>query len=247
MSPFSLQGKAALITGGGTGLGLGIARSIVEAGAEVTLVGRRESVLADAATSLGSAARYVVTDITASASVESLVEKVSRVDILVNNAGAYLKKPAVETELGEFRRVMDTNVFGAFAMTRAFVSAMMERGEGSVIFIASMNSFIGLPLTVAYTAAKSACVGMVRTLSAELASMNIRVNGIAPGWIESPMLRQALKGDPNREQRILQRTPMGRFGDPEDIGRAVVYLSSPAARFVTGVVLPVDGGASIGF
>jgi gluconate 5-dehydrogenase len=110
-----------------------------------------------------------------------------------------------------------------------------------------MASFLGLPAVLAYTAAKTALVGMTRALTAEVASQGVRVNAIAPGWMESPMLRKALKGDDRRAQKILDRTPMGRFGEPEDIGWAAVYLCSPAARFVSGVVLPVDGGASIGF
>jgi gluconate 5-dehydrogenase len=107
-----------------------------------------------------------------------------------------------------------------------------------------MTSLLGMPLVVAYSAAKSAYLGMVRSLAAENAPHNIRVNAIAPGWIESEMLRKALAGDEQRTQKILQRTPMGRFGDPHDIGYAAVYLCSRAAKFVTGVVLPIDGGAS---
>ncbi|MFM2089961.1 MAG: hypothetical protein RLZZ127_450, partial [Planctomycetota bacterium] len=105
----------------------------------------------------------------------------------------------------------------------------------------------GMPRVVAYSAAKSAYTGMTRALASELAADGIRVNAIAPGWIESPMLRQALAGDPARQARILARTPMARFGDPDDIGRTAVWLCSPAARFITGAVIPVDGGASIGF
>jgi len=115
------------------------------------------------------------------------------------------------------------------------------------LFTASMTAIIGMPLVIAYSAAKSAYVGMVRGLSAEVAPYNVRVNAIAPGWIESPMLRKALDGDEARSNKILSRTPMGRFGEPDDIGWAAVYLCSPAARFVTGVLLPIDGGASQGF
>jgi gluconate 5-dehydrogenase len=110
-----------------------------------------------------------------------------------------------------------------------------------------MTSLIGMPMVIAYTAAKSAYVGMTRALAVEVSSQGVRVNAIAPGWIESPMLRKALAGDDQRSVKILSRTPMGRFGDPDDIGWAAVYLCSPAAKFINGVVLPVDGGASIGF
>jgi gluconate 5-dehydrogenase len=124
---------------------------------------------------------------------------------------------------------------------------MLERKSGSILFIASMTSLIGLPQVVAYSAAKSAYLGMVRSLAVELSPNGIRVNCIAPGWIESAMLQQALGNDRARHDRILARTPLGRFGEPQDIGNAAVFLSSEAAKFVTGVVLPVDGGASIGF
>jgi gluconate 5-dehydrogenase len=124
---------------------------------------------------------------------------------------------------------------------------MIKAQHGSILFIASMTAMIGMPLVIAYSAVKSACVGMVRGLSAEVAEHGVRVNAIAPGWIESPMLRRALAGDEKRTAKILSRTPMGRFGEPDDIGWAAVYLCSPAARFVTGTLLPVDGGASQGF
>src|SRR5262249_47534925 len=166
---------------------------------------------------------------------------------LVNNAGVHLKKPAIETSDVEFANVIQTHVFGAFALTREVGRRMVTRKQGSILFTASMASFMGIPLIVAYTAAKSAYVGMVRTLSSELGVNGVRVNAIAPGWIQSDMLGQALAGDPPRKAKILGRTPLNRFGDPEDIGWAAVYLCSPAAKFVTGVVLPVDGGAANAF
>jgi NAD(P)-dependent dehydrogenase (short-subunit alcohol dehydrogenase family) len=124
---------------------------------------------------------------------------------------------------------------------------MLRRRHGSVIFIASMASLFGIPGVFAYSAAKSACLDMVRALATEVSPSGVRVNAIAPGWIETEMSRQAMAGDPARKRRILARTPLGRFGEPDDIGTAAVYLCSPAAKFVTGAVLPVDGGVSIGF
>ena len=143
--------------------------------------------------------------------------------------------------------MLDTHVLAAHNLTRCVLPAMLEAKHGSILFTASMTSMIGMPGVIAYSAAKSAYVGMVRALSTEVAMHGVRVNAIAPGWIESPMLRKALDGDSARSDRILQRTPMQRFGEPEDIGLAAVYLCSSAARFVTGVLLPVDGGASQGF
>jgi gluconate 5-dehydrogenase len=247
MNPFSLKGQTALITGGGTGIGLGIAAAVIEAEGNVILVGRRETKLAEAVESFGSKARFIVADVTDKEDTASLKERAGQVDIVVNNAGIHLKKPAVETELEEFHKVIDTHVYGAFTMTRTFAPAMMERGGGSIIFIASMTSFMGLPLTIAYASAKSAYLGMVRTLATEFAPKNVRVNGVAPGFIDTPMLRSAIENDADRKDRILRRTPMDKFGAPDDIGRAVVYFASPAAKFVTGVVMPVDGGVSIGF
>jgi gluconate 5-dehydrogenase len=171
-------------------------------------------------------------------------DHVGPISILVNNAGVHLKKPAVDTTPTEFGAVLQTHVAAAFSLTRAALPGMIERKHGTVLFIASMTSLFGIPLVVAYSAAKSAYLGMTRTLAAEVSRHGVRVNAIAPGWIESDMLRQALDGDPARSKKILDRTPMNRFGAVEDIGLAATYLCSPAAKFVTGVVLPVDGGAS---
>ncbi len=171
----------------------------------------------------------------------------SPISILVNNAGIHLKKPAAQTTPHEFNNVLQTHVVAAHALVVAVLPGMIQRRHGSILFTASMASLFGIPLVVAYSAAKSAYLGMVRTLAVETGQHNVRVNAIAPGWIESPMLAKAMAGDPERKQKIIARTPMNRFGDPEDIGAAAVYLSSPAAKFVTGVILPVDGGASIGF
>jgi len=169
------------------------------------------------------------------------------ISTLVNNAGNSLKKDTVDTTEAEFLSIMDTHVTGAFALTRRLIPAMKERGRGNILFMASMASLMGLPRVIAYSAAKSAYVGMVRSLATEYATSGIRVNGIAPGWIASAMTNRAFDNDPDRKARVLSRTPMGHMGEPSDIGAATVYLCSPAARFVTGVLLPVDGGASIGF
>lgn len=249
--PFLFEDELALITGGGSGLGLAMGRCLAAAGARVVLCGRGEERLKSAADSIGDQAGYIPHDVTNLSEAPMLIEKIKRtygtVSILVNNAGNHLKKPAVETTEAEFLQVLNTHVLGAHALSRAVAPGMIERGEGSILFIASMTSLFGIPQVVAYSAAKSAYLGMVRGLAAELSPQGVRVNAIAPGWIETDMSRGAMSGDQERERKILGRTPMGRFGQPDDIGFAAVYLCSPAARFVTGVVLPVDGGASIGF
>ena len=249
---FALHGEIALITGGGTGLGFGIAKCLAAAGASVVLVGRRESELKRSAEEIGTGASYVAHDITRLEFAPELVRAAQSaaggpISILVNNAGIHIKKPAVETTSEEFQSVLTTHVCAAHALNRAVLPGMLERRHGSILLIASMASFIGVPLVLAYTAAKSAYLGMTRGLAAELSSQGVRVNAIAPGWIESPMLRKALSGDEERSRKILGRTPVGHFGEACDIGWAAVYLCSPAAKFITGVVLPVDGGASIGF
>lgn len=249
--PFTLENETALITGGGSGLGLGMARCFHRAGARVILTGRREEVLAQACDELGDGAAYAAMDITdfpaTGPRFKELVQAHGQPTILVNNAGIHLKKPAVDTEPDEFEAVLRTHLTAAQNLSRLVLPDMLERRHGNILFIASMTSYIGMPNVIAYSAAKSASLGMVRALTTEVSGRGVRVNAIAPGWIETPMLHRALDGDPERQAKILSRTPMGTFGSPEDIGWAAVYLCSPAARFTTGAVLPVDGGASIGF
>jgi gluconate 5-dehydrogenase len=250
-NPFSLESEVALITGGGTGLGLAIATAFVDAGARVILAGRRSDIIQKAATDLGKNAFAVMYDVTQHSHASEMISKIS-IDfasptILVNNAGIHIKKPAVETTEADMQRVMETHVIGAHALTRAVVPKMIERKHGSILFIASMASLFGIPRVVAYSAAKTAQLGLVRTLATEFSPHNVRVNAIAPGWIQTEMSASAMQNDPARFERVLARTPMNRFGDPEDVAMAAVYLCSPAAKFVTGAVLPVDGGVSIGF
>jgi NAD(P)-dependent dehydrogenase (short-subunit alcohol dehydrogenase family) len=248
---FSLKNEVALITGGGTGIGFAMAQAMHAAGARVVLVGRREAELKSAVATLGDRASYATHDVTDFAGAEALVARVAQeagpITILVNNAGIHLKKPAIETSTEEFQRVLNTHILGAHALTKAVAPGMIARKHGTVLFTGSMASIFGIPLVIAYTAAKTAMVGMVKGYSTELAAHGVRVNCIAPGWIETEMSRKALDGDPARKAKIFGRTPMGGMGQPEDIGWAAVYLASPAAKFVTGVTLPVDGGASIGF
>ena len=248
---FSLHGEVALITGGGTGIGLAMAHAMHAAGARVVLTGRREAELTAAVKELGAGSSHVVHDVTQLDTAAALVARVARevgpITCLVNNAGQNMKKPSVDTTAEEFEAIMRTHVFGAHALVQAVVPGMIERKHGSILFTASMASLFGIPNVIAYTAAKSALAGMVRGYAVEFSPHGVRVNAIAPGWIETAMSRKAMQGDPARENKILSRTPMARFGEPADIGWAAVYLASPAAKFVTGVVLPVDGGVSIGF
>lgn len=250
-SAFSLAGELALITGGGTGIGQAIAVAMHGAGARVVLVGRREAELAEAVKGIGEGAAYAVHDITDTGATAALVQRVVKahgpITCLVNNAGRHLKKPALDTTPQEFFDVLNTHIVGAHELTRLVAPGMIERKHGTVLFTASMASLFGIPLVVAYASAKSAMLGMVRTLSTELSPHGIRVNAIAPGWIDTDMSRKAFAGDPGRESKIISRTPMAKLGEPADVGWAAVYLASPAAKFITGAVLPVDGGVSMGF
>jgi gluconate 5-dehydrogenase len=215
------------------------------------LVGRRCEVLKKAAAQLGAAAIWESHDILqlekASPLVSRLRDRVGTITGLVNNAGIHIKKSALELTPEEFLAMLQTHLVASFALTRAVLPEMIERRHGNILFISSMASLFGLPLVSAYSAAKAGHLGLVRSLATEVSPYGVRVNSIAPGWIESEMMRRALNGDAKRADKILGRTPMKRFGEPEDIGWAATYLCSQAAKFITGVVLPIDGGASIGF
>ena len=248
---FSLAGRVALITGGGTGIGLEIARCMVAAGATVIITGRREGVLHDSAADLGEGAHFLVNDICDLASLDGLVEQVEAehgpLDILVNNAGINMKKPALEVTDEDFNRIIQTNLNAVFSLTRAAAKRMVARRSGVILMISSMAAYYGIDRVEAYAASKSAVEGMVKVLASEFSAQGVRVNAIAPGFIETEMSRTAMNSDPDRRDRAMRRTPMGTFGRPSDIGHAAVFLASEGARYITGVSLPVDGGNSIGF
>ena len=251
LDPFSLRDKHALVTGGGTGIGLAIAQAFCDAGASVIIAGRREEVLREACAQLGTNASYRACDLSQSGAIPDFVAGIEKdgiaLDILVNNAGINAKKPALEVTDEEFDRIIQTNLVGLFALSREVARGMAARGKGSILNITSMAAMYGLPKVPAYSASKSAVLGMTRTLAVEWAPSGIRVNAIAPGFIFSDMTDKALNSDPDRKRRVMDRTPMGRLGQAAEIGTAAVFLCSDAASFVTGVNLPVDGGNSIGF
>lgn len=249
--PFRLDGQTVLITGGATGLGRGIAECCVAAGGRVVIVGRRARALEMTASELGADATSRVFDVNQTDRCDELIADLSEagwgVGALVHCAGVHSKRTLAETTPESFEMVLKTHLTGGLALARSVTPHMRQHGGGAMLFIASMTSYLAMPKVIAYTTAKTGVVGLVRGLAAEVADDQIRVNAIAPGWIESPMLRQALDGDPSRQRRILERTPLGRFGEPHDIGWAAVYLLSEQARFVSGTILPVDGGAHVGF
>lgn len=251
MSSQTLEGKRALITGGGTGIGLAIAKAFVDAGAQIVIAGRREEVLRKAAEGLGERCGVKVLDV---GDVEQLATQVSAIqgylgpiDILVNNAGVNLKKPALELSNDEFDSIMQANLGGLFALSREVAKDMARRKAGCILNITSMAALYGLPKVAAYSASKTAVLGLTRQLAVEWAPLGIRVNAIAPGFIYSDMTAKALDSDPERKARVFARTPMGRMGQASEVATAAVFLCSDAASFITGVNLPVDGGNSIGF
>lgn len=248
---FALKGKLALVTGGGTGIGLGISKALIDAGARVVITGRREEVLLDAVATLGEQASHIVFDITDKENIPALIlsitQKFGPIDILVNNAGVHLKKPAQETTDLDFAHILNTNLLSVFALTRACASQMIERGNGSIVLIGSMAGVFGVDKVIAYGTSKSALSGLMNGLVTEYSKYNVRINTIAPGWIESPMFFKAIDADPARKEKITNRIAMPGFGTPADIGHATVFLCSEAARYITGVLLPVDGGAIVNF
>ncbi|RPJ80121.1 MAG: SDR family oxidoreductase [Acidobacteria bacterium] len=250
-NPFELTGKLALVTGGGTGLGFAIARAFVDSGGRVIISGRREDTLREACRCLGESAAFIQNDITHLDALPLLVSEIESrfggVDILVNNSGVHLKKELGQVTDDDFHRVIHINQEAVFSLTREVARAMAPRGRGSIIMVSSMASRYGIPKVVAYTASKAAVEGMTRALAVELSPRGIRVNCIAPGFIDTPMSARALGQDPDRQRRVLERTPLGRLGKPEEVGFAAVFLASEAASYITGAILTVDGGYSIGF
>ena len=251
MYPLRLDGKNVLITGGRSGLGFSMARCVAEAGGFPIIVGSATQETVEEAARLlpnGCGYHFDITD-TAHAQefVDKLLKRFGHIDSLINNAGVHCKKAFVETTMEDFDRVFNVHIRGAVALTQAVLPSMRVHGNGSVIFISSMSAMIGLTKVSAYSAAKSAVLGLVKDLSGEYAAEGIRFNAIAPGFSDTSMFHKAVDDDIPRQQKILGHTPMNAYGRPEDIGWAAVYLCSDAARFVTGVNLPVDGGCCIGF
>jgi NAD(P)-dependent dehydrogenase (short-subunit alcohol dehydrogenase family) len=243
--------KLAIVTGGGSGLGLAIAKAFTSDNVKTIIVGRDEEKLKTAKAELGENGFYKVCDLsnlsTIPALIENIIEEFGKIDILVNNAGINQKKLFEEVTDEEFQRILTTNVTAVFSISREVVKDMLKRKSGCIINISSMAAQYGLPKVIAYSASKTAIDGMTRAMAVELSPNGIRVNAIAPGFIYSAMTEKALNSDPERKAKVFNRTPMGHMGQPEDIGAAALYLASDAAKYVTGVVLPVDGGNSIGF
>lgn len=246
-----MRKKVAIVTGGAAGLGLAITQKLIKENVTTIMIGRNEAALQSTARELGALCSYRVFDLAQVAGIPNLVADIlaehKQVDILINNAGINQKKPFLEVTDADFYNIIQTNVLAVFAISREISKSMVEAGSGSILNISSMAAQYGIPKVIAYTAAKSAIEGMTKAMAVELSPMGIRVNCIAPGFIKTAMSSKALDNDPERKNKVLSRTPMGHLGLPEDVADAAYYLTSDGAKYITGVIMPVDGGNSIGF
>lgn len=222
LDSFRLDGRVALVTGGNRGLGRACADALAEAGASVLAVGSKELDLA-------------------TADLHAYVSELDRIDILVNNAGIIRRAPAAEVTTGDWDDVLTVNLDAAFQLSQAAGRRMIAQGHGKIINIASMLSFQGGIRVPAYTASKHAILGLTRALANEWAGLGVNVNAIAPGYMATDNTAE-LRADPTRAPAITERIPAGRWGTPDDLKGAVVFLASDAARYIHGAVLPVDGG-----
>lgn len=252
MSLFDLKGRVALVTGGNGGIGLGMARGLAAAGADVVIAGRQAAKSEAAAAELAKlGVRTAVVEVnvadeaSARAMVANTVERMGRLDILVNNAGINIRKRPELYDMKEWREVLSINLDGAFYCSHAAQPAMKATGGGKIINIGSMMSIFGAPFAAPYAASKGGIVQMTKALATAWAVDNIQVNAILPGWIDTELTQKAREQVDGLHQNVLRRTPAGRWGEPKDFAGIAVFLASPASDFVTGSAIPVDGGFSV--
>lgn len=243
--------KTAIVTGGASGLGYAIAEKLVKNNVHTIIIGRNEEKLEKARTTLGALCSAISFDLTNLSGIPELISGIQKdygkINILVNNAGINLKKFMTEVSDEEFQKVILTNLTAVFSISREVAKVMLTQESGSIINISSMAAKYGIPQVIAYTAAKTGIEGMTKAMAVELSPKGIRVNCVAPGFIATDMSAKALNNDPERKNKVLSRTPMGKLGDPADVAEAVFYYATDAAKYVTGTVLAVDGGNSVGF
>ena len=249
---FDLTGKVALVTGGNGGIGLAMATGLARAGAKVVIAGRNGAKSAAAVKALaqeGLRVEAAEADVTDEAAVQRLFATVlashGALQILVNNAGTSIRRQPQDLSLADWNTVMDTNLTSTFLCSRAAHGPMREAGGGKVINIGSMLSIFGAPYASAYGASKGGVVQLTRSLATAWAADNIQVNAVLPGWIDTDLTRKARDQVPGLNERVLVRTPAGRWGEPADLAGIAVFLASGASDFVTGTAIPIDGGYSI--
>jgi 2-deoxy-D-gluconate 3-dehydrogenase len=249
---FDLKGRVAIVTGGNGGIGLGIARGLASVGCDIAVAARNSIKTAKATETIrsdyGVRTLELEVDVGRQDQVESMVAKTldffGKVNILVNNAGINIRKLPQDLTPEEYDRILDINLRGAFLCARTVYPTMKTARGGKIINIGSMTSLFGGAKLMAYGASKGGVVSMTRALAAAWASDNIQVNAILPGWIDTELTRRGRVEIDGLNEQVLKRTPMGRWGKPEDLAGTAIYLSSPSSDFVTGVALPVDGGYS---
>jgi 2-deoxy-D-gluconate 3-dehydrogenase len=248
MNPFDLKGKVALVTGGNGGIGLGIARGLAQAGADVAITGRNATKNAAAVKAIGGNAIALVADVNDSAQVQRMVAETVKafggLDILVANAGINIRKPPQDYSSAEWHSIVDTNLTSVFACCQAAYPEMQRRGGGKIVTIGSMTSIFGFDVGPVYAATKGAVVQLTKSLGAAWAKDNIQVNSILPGFIDTELTQGARRNIPGMSERVVARTPARRWGEPGDLAGAAVFFCSTASDFVTGTALPVDGGFS---
>jgi 2-deoxy-D-gluconate 3-dehydrogenase len=249
---FDLTGKVAIVTGGNGGIGLGMARGLAAHGATVVVAGRNAEKTAAAVRELqasGANASGAAVDVKDEASVNAMVADAAarhgRLDILVNNAGINIRKPPHELSLAEWREVLDANLTSAFLASHAAYPHMKRGGGGKIVNIGSMMSIFGAPFAPAYAASKGGIVQFSKVCANAWAKDNIQVNAVLPGWIDTALTQRAREQVGGLHQRVLERTPAGRWGEPDDLAGIAVFLCSAASDFVTGTAIPVDGGYAI--
>ncbi|MBF9031788.1 2-dehydro-3-deoxy-D-gluconate 5-dehydrogenase KduD [Rhodobacterales bacterium HKCCE3408] len=241
--PFRLDGKRALVTGANTGIGQAAALSLAERGAHVVAAGRSscDETLAEIAT-IGGTGEAMTLDLSDAGAGAATLDEARDLDILVNNAGIIRREDATDYSEKDWDDVIEVNLKAVFLLSQTFARAAMARGQGgSIVNVASLLSFQGGIRVPAYTASKHAVAGLTKALANEWAGAGINVNAVAPGYVATNNTR-ALRDDPKRSAELLSRIPAGRFGEPSDIGGAIAFLCTPAARYITGTVLSVDGG-----
>ena len=240
-----MDGRVAVVTGAGRGIGRGCAIALAEAGVDVMLMARSHSELEETACEVrarGQSVQSAVCDVTDSRQVEEAVDFLEQVDILVNNAGTNVPEPFLEVSEDNLDRMLAVNVKGVFLVAQAAARRMVERGEGgSIINISSQMGHVGAPRRTVYCATKHAVEGLTKAMAVELAPHKVRVNSVAPTFVETPMTKPLLEDETLRED-TLSRIPLGRLGRVEDVTGAVLFLASPAAGLITGASLLVDGG-----
>ena len=250
--PFDLTGRVAIVTGSNGGIGLGIARGLLAAGASVAIAGRNAAKNSAAIAELqapGNRLLAIEADIADETSVAGLIRAVDaafgRIDILVANAGINIRKAPEDYSIAEWHAIIDTNLTGTFLCARAVLPAFKAAGGGKIVTVGSMASIFGGGIIGPYAASKGGVVQLTKSLAVSWAQYNVQVNAILPGFIDTPLTRGGRQSAPAMFAKVTERTPAGRWGQPEDLAGLAVFLASPASDFITGTAIPVDGGYSV--